>query len=254
MYEFRSSGLKDLISDPLTYYYDLEDHDYQSLAMIDGTERELLSYDIFTSFKCDLNKNYKQQEKGEVQGKNWICTGHPDIIGDDYICDIKNSSQTDKALIDTYTLQVSMYCAMFGKAKGYLFVDTNKGNDTDEKKCRLIEIPIVDKETLFKYLDNVADTLDKYKAETKPLTVDNPLIDEYAKNEAEIKRLEERQDEIKEVLETLASQNWWIKTNDYEVRTYLRREYARKIKVLSNTWTGNYTSYIKVVKNKGEKK
>ena len=253
MYEFRSSKLHDLVSDPLTYWYE-KNNDVKTQAMIDGTTREILSYDIFTDFECNLDtKHYDEQVEGKLEGDGWVCTGHADIVGNDYVVDIKNSIQKDKDLIETYTLQVSMYCAMFGKAKGYLFVDTNKGNDKDAKKCRLVEIPIIDKETLINYLDCVKNALDIYKLSDNPVMDNNPLIDEYGQNQAEIKRLEKRQKEIEEQLADLSLDNPWIQSDNYQLRVYLRRDFERKIKIISNTWTGKYNSYIKVVEVKDKK-
>ena len=255
-YEFHASQLKDLIGDPLNYFYNKEAP--QTQAMKDGTEREMLSYELFTKFECSLDKNFKAQVPGGFYTTNngWTIIGTPDIVGDDYICDIKNSIRSDKELIDGYTDQVTAYCLMFDKPKGYLFVDENEGNDMELSKCRLIEIQ-VSPNLLGLELTAVVVALEENKKYAEQITVvnDNPALTRYVELDNQIKALNKQikamqseQDDLMEKLTNDVLLNGELKTDKWVVRMLLKRNIKRVVTM--EPWDGTYSSYVKVVKNK----
>lgn len=259
-YEFHASQLKDLIGDPLNYFYNKEAP--QTQAMKDGTEREMLSYELFTKFECELDKNFQQQVTGHSYTINtgWTIVGTPDIVGDDYIVDIKNSIRSDKELIEAYKDQLTGYCLMFHVSKGYIFADANEGNDMDLSKCRLIEVPVdLRKEQLPLDLNNVVKALNenkKYCEQVTTVTDDDDLtkylvLDSQIKAlNKQVKALQSQQDEIMDKLTNTVLLNGELRTHKYSVRLLLKRNLKRIVQM--DAWDGTYSSYVKVVKNKGE--
>ena len=230
MIKLRPSTLRSVISNPYNYFK--LQKDISSLKQVNnGIEREAISYLLYEQFTN--NTNYGKQVPGSINiNDNAILEGTADIVANDCIIDIKNSIQDDAKLINEYKYQLSAYCAIFDKPKAYLFVDTNKGCETNLNKVRLIEVPIIAKDELINTLKLVVDEIKHLDQLNFDLIVINqkPDLDSkinvYFDNLNKIKDLEKQNKEIETQLKDSVYEN-----EQYSLHYEATRKQKRIVKV-----------------------
>lgn len=240
MYKFRPSYLKSLIANPANYWKLTQDISNLE-AVKQGITREKTSYELYE--KLTSNKDYQAQVLEVVEHKEWTLQGTADIVTKDSIIDIKNSVQNDTQLIKEYQYQLSAYCYLFKKEKAYLFVDSNKGDEKDLSKVRLIQVPIIPAQELVETLNAVAQSIQELEKLNFNLIVINQnwefdsMLDKYFKNKAQIKQLEQENKEIAEKL-----------NKPYENENYIvQYEATRHTQRIVNTIpTNNYDYSLKI--------
>ena len=173
MYKFRPSYLKSLIANPANYWKLTQDISNLE-AVKQGITREKTSYELYE--KLTSNKDYQAQVLEVVEHKEWTLQGTADIVTKDSIIDIKNSVQNDTQLIKEYQYQLSAYCYLFKKEKAYLFVDSNKGDEKDLSKVRLIQVPIIPAQELVETLNAVAQSIQELEKLNFNLIVINLVL------------------------------------------------------------------------------
>lgn len=243
MYKFRPSYLKSIIANPANYWKLTQDISNLE-AVKQGITREKTSYELYE--KLTSNKDYKAQVLEAVEHKEWTLVGTADIITNDSIIDIKNSVQNDTQLIKEYQYQLSAYCYLFNKEKAYLFVDSNKGDEKDLSKVRLIQVPIIPAQELIDTLNAVAQSIQELENLNFNLIVINKnseydsMLDKYFKNKAQIKQLEQENKEIAEKL-----------NKPYENDNYIvQYEATRHTQRIVNTIPTNTYDYSLKIKEK----
>ena len=121
--QLRASLLKDFVSDPINYYKNLFKADVKTQAMEKGIAREPISYKIYETITG--TKNYEKQKEGLIEEDNFTISCHPDILANNTVIDIKNSTRKDEDLIKDYWYQLNAYAYCFNCDKAFIFVDTN---------------------------------------------------------------------------------------------------------------------------------
>ena len=199
MFNFRPSYLKNVIANPANYWKATQD--ISNLKQVaNGISREQLSYSLYE--KLSGNKDYKAQEKASKSLNDWTIEGTADIVSAEAIIDIKNSIQKDKDLIAEYKYQLSAYCYLFNKTKAYLFVDSNKAQEQDLSKCRLIEVEIIPAKEFEALMDSVVKTIQELDKLNFNLVIKNQdveyeaALEKYFSNKAQIKNLEAENKEL----------------------------------------------------------
>ena len=259
MLELRASQIDEFVKDPMTYYQPAKE---QTEAMKLGTEREPLSYMLFAQALKDKNTpaiiradvHYNQQVYGTMDFDGIKITGHADIVGKDYIVDIKNSTRNDQQLQEAYWYQLNAYGNIFGIKTLYLFVDQNNEGDMDIKKCHFVKIDFDEA----KFSSNIAIASKYLKQATEECKElwDGKKIDECL---SEIRVLQTELDDLqntidakkKELMEHLSAQHVYsYKNDDYTVSNIMKQEIKYKRETISATWTGKYTHYIMLKPNK----
>ena len=230
MIKLRPSTLKSVISNPYNYFK-LQKDISTLKAVNNGIEREAISYLLYEQFTN--NTNYQKQAQGSINiNDDTILEGTADIVTNDCIIDIKNSIQDDNKLINEYKYQLSAYCAIFDKSKAYLFVDTNKGCETNLNKVRLIEVPIIAKDELITTLKKVVDEIKHLDQLNFDLIVINqkPDVDSkmflYFDNLNKIKELEKQNKKIEAELKDTVYEN-----EQYSLHYEANRKQKRIVKV-----------------------
>lgn len=243
MYKFRPSYLKSLIANPANYWKLTQDISNLE-AVKQGITREAISYELYEKLTND--PTYHRQQWQSKSLNDWTIAGTADIVTNDSIIDIKNSIQTDTQLIKEYQYQLSAYCYLFNKEKAFLFVDSNKGENKDLSKIRLIQVPIIPAQELVNTLDAVAQSIKELENLNFNLIVINKnqeydsMLDKYFKNKAQIKQLEQENKEIAEKL-----------NKPYENENYIVQwEATRHIQRIVNTITTNNYDYSLKIKEK----
>ncbi|MBO7694109.1 MAG: hypothetical protein J6T10_15940 [Methanobrevibacter sp.] len=172
--------------------------------------------------------------------------GTADIITNDSIIDIKNSIQNDTQLIKEYQYQLSAYCYLFKKEKAYLFIDSNKGDEKDLSKVRLIQVPIIPAQELIDTLNAVAQSIQELENLNFNLIVINKnseydsMLEHYFTNKAQIKQLEQENKEIAKKL-----------NKPYENDNYIvQYEATRHTQRIVNTIPTNTYDYSLKIKEK----
>ena len=230
MIKLRPSSLKSIVSNPYNYFK--LQKDISSLKQVsNGIEREPISYVLYEQFTN--NTNYTKQVQGSIAiNDNAILEGTADIVASECIIDIKNSIQDDNKLINEYKYQLSAYCAIFDKTKAYLFVDSNKGCETNLNKVRLIEVPIIAKDELINILKSVVDQIMELDQLNFDLIVINQKpdldskLDTYFNNLSKIRQLEKENKEIEEELKDTVYEN-----EQYSLHFEATRKQKRIVKV-----------------------
>ena len=230
MYKLRPSYLKSIISNPYNYFK-LEKDISNLTAVKNGIERENISYILYEELAG--NKNYQKQVKGSLE-INQLATieGTCDILTENSIIDIKNSILDDKKLIDEYKYQLSAYCAIFNKTKGFLFVDSNKKLETNINNVRLIEVEIIPKKELLELLNKVVDEIINLEKLNFDLIIINQKpeldskLDTYFNNLSKIKELEKQNKEIEAQLKDTVYEN-----DKYSLHFEATRKSKRTVKV-----------------------
>lgn len=243
MYKFRPSYLKSVIANPANYWKLTPDISNLE-AVKQGIDREKLSYSLYEKLTNDTNYHAQQWESKSLN--DWTIEGTADIVTVDSIIDIKNSIQDDKKLIDEYKYQLSAYCYLFNREKAFLFVDSNKGEDKDLSKVRLIQVPIIPAQELVETLNTVAQSIKELENLNFNLIVINKnweydsMLDKYFKNKAQIKQLEQENKEIAKKL-----------NKPYENDKYLIQwEATRHTQRIVNTIPTNHYDYSLKIKEK----
>lgn len=243
MYKFRPSYLKTIIANPANYWKLTQDISNLE-AVKQGINREKTSYELYE--KLTSNKDYKAQVLEAVDHKQWTLVGTADIITNDSIIDIKNSIQNDTQLIKEYQYQLSAYCYLFKKEKAYLFIDSNKGDEKDLSKVRLIQVPIIPAQELIDTLNAVAQSIQELENLNFNLIVINKnseydsMLEHYFTNKAQIKQLEQENKEIAKKL-----------NKPYENDNYIvQYEATRHTQRIVNTIPTNTYDYSLKIKEK----
>lgn len=245
MIELRASELADFISNPINYYKNAVKEDVKTPAMVNGIEREVLSYSMYTTIA--KNKDYKKQLALEYTTADFKITGHPDIVDGDRVVDIKNSKRSDEELIKAYWYQLNAYALMCNSKQAWLFVDNNAGQEVDMGLTRLIQVPVDTKKFLedvnnaVKLLKSVGYLIrDKVTAKSELGT----LITKLAKLQEKQAMLDEEVETTKNELQQAMKDYYSVLCGDYVVfRTY-RKDVKRKLKTISETWNGDYKEII----------
>lgn len=246
-FSIRASQLKEIVGDPLNYFYLANKPEITSDAIENGKEREILSYELFTKYMEGKIDHFEEQKEGVLcikeSGANIILTGHADILATGMVIDIKNSKRTDKELIDDYKWQLWAYCKIFGVYKAYLFVDSNSGNDMDLNKCRLVEIEWGGDglwNVAMKSIANVLATANVSPYEYTTNCSQASTIEKYIRLSGEMKRMEQELKLLEsQVDKILTTHNVVIWGNYRLYRTY-RRSIKRNTKVEMLPWDGTY--------------
>lgn len=243
MYKFRPSYLKSVIANPANYWKLTQDISNLE-AVKQGITREKISYELYEKLTSD--KDYHGQQWESKSLNNWTLEGTADIVTKDSIIDIKNSIQTDTQLIKEYQYQLSAYCYLFNREKAYLFVDSNKGDEKDLNKVRLIQVPIIPAQELVETLNAVAQSIVELENLNFNLIMINKnveydsMLQKYFENKAQIKQLEQENKEIAEKL-----------NKPYENDKYLVQwEATRHTQRIVNTIPTNNYDYILKIKEK----
>ena len=230
MIKLRPSTLKSVISNPYNYFK-LQKDISTLKAVNNGIEREAISYLLYEQFTN--NTNYQKQAQGSINiNDDTILEGTADIVTNDCIIDIKNSIQDDNKLINEYKYQLSAYCAIFDKSKAYLFVDTNKGCETNLNNVRMVEVPIIAKDELINTLKKVVDEIKHLDQLNFDLIVINqkPDVDSkmflYFDNLNKIKELEKQNKKIEAELKDTVYEN-----EQYSLHYEANRKQKRIVKV-----------------------
>ena len=199
MYKFRPSYLKNIIANPANYWKATQD--ISNLKQVaNGIQREKLSYSLYEALTGDKNYHAQQWESKSVN--DWTIEGTADIVSQNAIIDIKNSIQDDKKLIDEYKYQLSAYCYLFNKTKAYLFVDSNKAQEQDLSKVRLIEVEIIPAKEFETLMDSVGKTIQELDKLNFNLIIKNQDVEyeaeleKYFSNKEQIKKLEAENKEL----------------------------------------------------------
>lgn len=241
----RASLLGDIVANPYNYFK--KPQDISDLPQVQkGVKREPISYELFTQ----LNPNVvfeKQQAKLIIIDDDIQLTGTPDIITQDAVIDIKNSIQPDAKLKANYLYQLTAYCYLFKKEKAYLFVDTNKDEERDLSKCRLIEVDVKEQlqdfENLLKGIKKAIDELNEhnFSLTLEPSNNDkDELITTYKQIIKELSILEQQKKDIESKLLTTPYEN-----SDYSIHWEAKR--ITKTKIIK-TWTPDYVLELKIKK------
>ena len=230
MIKLRPSTLKSVISNPYNYFK-LQKDISTLKAVNNGIEREAISYLLYEQFTN--NTNYQKQAQGSINiNDDTILEGTADIVTNDCIIDIKNSIQDDNKLINEYKYQLSAYCAIFDKSKAYLFVDTNKGCETNLNNVRMVEVPIIAKDELINTLKKVVDEIKHLDQLNFDLIAINqkPDVDSkmflYFDNLNKIKELEKQNKKIEAELKDTVYEN-----EQYSLHYEANRKQKRIVKV-----------------------
>ena len=230
MIKLRPSTLRNVISNPYNFFK--LQKDISNLKQVhNGIEREPINYLLYEQFTN--NTNYQKQLRGSLNITNdAILEGTADLITNDAIIDIKSSLQDDNKLINEYKYQLSAYCAIFDKTKAYLFVDSNKGVETNLNNVRLVEVPIIAKDELITTLKKVVDEIKHLDQLNFDLIVINQKADldskinVYFDNLAKIKELEKQNKEIEAELKDTVYEN-----EQYSLHYEATRKQKRIVKV-----------------------
>lgn len=238
MYKIRASYLKEVLQNPANYFKDNVDISHLE-AVQNGKIREIISYELFNEFKHDFDLNYKRQAEGYKEFSNFAISGHPDILGKDYIIDIKNSKQNDNKLIEEYKYQLATYAYLFDIKNVYLFVDNNKALETDLDKCRLIKVDITDID-FEKTLSSLEEALKEL--ETKPIEKEEiaPLFIEYESVKEQIELLNATKKKLEEDIQQLFNENNNLIAGNYELKPAFKRDIKCTIQRINKPWNGEY--------------
>ena len=199
MFNFRPSYLKSVIANPANYWKATQD--ISNLKQVaNGISREAISYMLYEKLTND--RDYKPQERATKSLNEWTIEGTADIVSAEAIVDIKNSIQKDKDLIAEYKYQLSAYCYLFNKTKAYLFVDSNKAQEQDLSKCRLVEVEIIPAKEFEVLMDSVCKTIQELDKLNFNLIIKNQDVEyeaeleKYFSNKEQIKKLEAENKEL----------------------------------------------------------
>lgn len=234
MYKFRPSYLRTIIANPANYWKQTPDISNLE-AVKQGIVREKLSYSLYEKLTGD--KTYKSQQSASRSLNDWIIEGTADLVSANAIVDIKNSIQNDTQLINEYKYQLSAYCYIFNKDKAFLFVDSNKGDEKDLSKVRVIEVEIIPAAEFEALMDNVCKTINELSELNLTLFIQNKdveyeaALENYFSNKEQIKKLEAENKELEKQF-----------TKAYENDKYLvQYEATRKYKTsINKTPTNEY--------------
>lgn len=259
MLELRASQIDEFIRNPMTYYQPAQE---QTEAMKLGTEREPLSYMLFAQALKDKNTpaiiradtHYNQQVYGTMDLDGIKITGHADIVGKDYIVDIKNSTRNDEQLKEAYWYQLNAYGNIFGKKELWLFVDQNNEGEMDLKKCRFVKINF-DEAKFSNSIAIASKSLNQVIHHCNELWSGRMYDDALTELKELLTRLDNLQDTIdrrkKDIMEHLSAQRIYsYKNDDYTVSNIMKQEIKYKRETINATWTGKYTHYIMLKPNK----
>lgn len=199
MFKFRPSYLKSIIANPANYWKATAD--ISNLKQVaNGISREAISYKLYEKLTNDTTYHSQQWESKSLN--DWTIEGTADIVSSEAIIDIKNSIQKDKELIAEYKYQLSAYCYLFNKTKAYLFVDSNKAQEQDLSKCRLIEVDIIPAKEFEALMDSVCKTIQELDKLNFNLIIKNQDVEyeaeleKYFSNKEQIKKLEAENKEL----------------------------------------------------------
>lgn len=245
MIELRASELADFISDPLNYFKNAVKEDVKTPAMVNGIEREVLSYSMYDNIA--KNKDYKKQLALEYTTSDFKITGHPDIVDGDMVVDIKNSQRSDEELIKAYWYQLNAYALMCNTNQAWLFVDNNAGQEVDMELTRLIQVPVDTK----KFLDDVNNAVNLIKSvgylirdKITPKSELGTLINKLAKLQEQQAKLDEEVANVKTELQQGMKDYYSVLCGNYVVSRTYRKDVKRKLKTISETWNGEYKEII----------
>ena len=245
MIELRASELADFISDPINYYKNAVKEDVKTPAMVNGIEREVLSYSMYDNIA--KNKDYKKQLALEYTTADFKITGHPDIVDGDMVVDIKNSKRSDEELIKAYWYQLNAYALMCKSKQAWLFVDNNAGQETDMGLTRLIQVP-VDSKKFLEDVNNAVKLLKKvgylFQDEIKKTTPLGKLINKLATLQEKQAKLDEEVANAKSELQQAMKDYYSVQCGDYVVNRTYRKDTKRQMKMISETWNGDYKEII----------
>ena len=240
MYKFRPSYLKNIIANPANYWKATQD--ISNLKQVaNGIQREKLSYVLYE--KLTRDKDYKSQQWQSKSLNDWTIEGTADIVSQNAIIDIKNSIQDDKKLIDEYKYQLSAYCYLFNKTKAYLFVDSNKAQEQDLSKVRLIEVEIIPAKEFETLMDSVGKTIQELDKLNFNLVIKNQDVEyekeleKYFSNKEQIKKLEAENKELEKQF------NKVYENDKFLVQYEATRKFSTKI---TKTPTNEYTLKLAV--------
>ena len=239
MYKIRASYLKSIVQNPSNYFkagtIDISNVD----SVKNGKTREIISYELFNDFNHNLDLNYKRQAKGLKHFRDFEIIGHPDILGIDYIVDIKNSKLNDQQLIEEYKYQLVTYSYLFDIKKVYLFVDNNIDLDTDLNKCRLIEVDIstIDLEKTLLGLEKALKEL-----ENKPIQREGlePLFRTYDNVKEQITLLLNEKKDLEKKIEIIFKENNSVFAGNYELKPAFKRDIKYTMNRINEPWNGEY--------------
>ena len=235
MFKFRPSYLKQLVQNPANYWKATQDISNLK-AVKQGIEREKLSYSLYETLTND--KDYHAQQWASKSLNDWTIEGTADIVSKEAIIDIKNSIQDDKKLIDEYKYQLSAYCYLFNKTKAYLFVDSNKAQEQDLSKVRLIEVEIIPAKEFEVLMDSLCKTIQELDKLNFNLIIKNQDVDyekeleKYFSNKEQIKKLEAENKELEKKFDKVYENDKFI------VQYEATRKFNTKI---TKTPTNEYT-------------
>ena len=240
MFKFRPSYLKSVVQNPSNYWKATQD--ISNLKQVaNGIQREKLSYSLYEALTHDTT--YKAQEKASKSLNDWTIEGTADIVSSEAIVDIKNSIQDDKKLIDEYKYQLSAYCYLFNKTKAYLFVDSNKAQEQDLSKCRLIEVEIIPVQEFEALMDSICKTIQELDKLNFNLMIKNQDVEyekeleKYFSNKEQIKKLEAENKELEKQF------NKVYENDKFLVQYEATRKFNTKI---TKTSTNEYTLKLAV--------
>lgn len=240
MFKFRPSYLKSVVANPANYWKATQDISNLK-AVKQGIDREKLSYVLYEKLTGD--KDYHSQQWESKSLNDWTIEGTADIVSKEAIIDIKNSIQDDKKLIDEYKYQLSAYCYLFNKTRAYLFVDSNKAQEQDISKVRLIEVEIIPAQEFEALMDSVCKTIKELDKLNFNLIIKNQDVDyekeleKYFSNKEQIKKLESENKELEKQF------NKVYENDKFLVQYEATRKFSTKI---TKTPTNEYTLKLAV--------
>lgn len=236
MYKIRASYLSNILSNPDNYFQDIPD--ISNLPQVKkGRVREIISYELFNDFKHDLDLNYKKQVEATKTFGDIELIGHPDILGNDYIVDIKNSKMDDEKLIKEYQYQLATYAYLFDIKNVYLFIDNNTGTKADLSKCRLIKVDISD--------INMEETLTSLEYSLNILTQKPTIIEDeniFAEYDALLRAIEEfnkKKKELESEFDMLAKKSI-IQSKHYILKPAFKKNIKYQTTKTALPWNGEY--------------
>ena len=240
MFKFRPSYLKAVVQNPSNYWKATQD--ISNLKQVaNGIQREKLSYYLYEALTNDTT--YKAQVKASKGLNDWTIEGTADIVSSEAIVDIKNSIQKDKELIAEYKYQLSAYCYLFNKTKAYLFVDSNKAQEQDLSKCKLIEVEIIPAQEFEALMDSVCKTIQELDKLNFNLIIKNQDVnyekelEKYFSNKEQIKKLEAENKELEKKFDKV------YENDKFLVQYEATRKFSTKI---TKTPTNEYTLKLAV--------
>lgn len=238
MYNIRASMLGSILSNPNNYF--TKKGSISMLPQVQkGIDREIISYSLYDSFVDKSLLEYEKQKENTKTIGNITLIGHADIVGSDFVVDIKNSKQNKDALIKEYKYQLAAYCYLFDKKKAFLFVDRNENTNTIVEACELIEVDIssINIEKILKALEKVLDKLNVKPLERKDV---EPLFFQYEETKQRIEKLKNELKQYEEEIEKLFEKNNNVITNNYIMKPAFKRNLKYKIVRTDEPWSGEY--------------